>query len=137
MSSVTIMSQLCEHCGIELGEYIMLLLSFIYYFYISGEFSRQWIWAHAKLHETDREKCDQCGQSYKNLIMLKKHQDKVHVNNFHECSECKKMFKDRYKLNEHVATIHENLKYTCGICSKEFPWKKNLDVHVKNILFCF
>ena len=71
-----------------------------------------------------------CGKTFKDAILLKKHL-KTHEENF-VCEVCGKSFGVLQTYKRHIDT-HENKQFECQVCGKKFRTKGNMVRHQKGI----
>ncbi|XP_053693586.1 zinc finger protein 420-like [Sabethes cyaneus] len=78
--------------------------------------------AHSEVHSGLRKHvCTDCGASFRNKGVLKRHRRAVHASEFpFDCKHCSKKFPTQEQLNAHTR-VHTGAKpYTCRFCERGF-----------------
>ncbi|XP_064628193.1 zinc finger protein 69 homolog isoform X3 [Lineus longissimus] len=73
--------------------------------------------------------CKFCGNVYKSVGSLKRH-ERVHNGNGFTCDFCQKQYPEVYQLKRHIASVHDKIRYPCPECRKQFCSKSNLQKHL-------
>ncbi|XP_055541116.1 zinc finger protein 84-like [Wyeomyia smithii] len=78
--------------------------------------------AHLEIHSSLRKHvCSDCGASFRNKGVLKRHRRAVHSTEFlFDCNQCPKKFPTQEQLNAH-SRVHSGAKpYNCRFCKRAF-----------------
>ena len=83
---------------------------------------------HMKKHKgAVKYACEDCDESFHNVLMLFKHSLKQHDGL--KCNKCENRYLDRNCYRRHVKIEHEGLRYECKLCGKEFRNAEGLKNH--------
>lgn len=85
----------------------------------------------ASQEDSEPQKCDICGNTYKSEKHLLIHKRRTHTIEPSTCNECGKTFDTRRKLSDHM-TSHKIEHCVCEFCDKVFTSKNNLKSHKHN-----
>jgi uncharacterized Zn-finger protein len=65
---------------------------------------------------SNKHKCEQCGNGFSTKTLLKQHIRLVHSSKFHDCKECDKKFKHIQDLTRHISSAHRGNQHLCNDC---------------------
>ncbi|KAK9502297.1 hypothetical protein O3M35_011095 [Rhynocoris fuscipes] len=76
--------------------------------------------------------CETCGQTFKQLLLLKRHIQAKHICiKPYSCSQCPRKFYDKYELKYHQR-LHEDIEdFCCNICKRRFSRRSGLKAHMR------
>ena len=88
-----------------------------------------------EVHEGKKQTytCQKCPDFVcKNLITLRKHNERVHEGKLYYCSQCPENFNSVTKLKGHVAFVHDRSQlFPCTTCKKEYISERALKEHIE------
>ena len=94
--------------------------------------SSDYLKTHLALHGNESFSCDQCGNNYKSLKMLKIHIYSSHNDKEYQCEFCQKKFQSNSIYNRHMKTRHQKVKnHHCPTCDYKATTKSYLTAHMR------
>ena len=79
----------------------------------------------------ERQQCPICPETFKNLVLLRKHTEDKHGVLPFACDVCSKTFATKVRLQDHSRVHTNERRYQCPHCDKKFAAKPNLNSHMK------
>ena len=87
---------------------------------------------HLALHGDESYSCDQCGNTYKSLKLLKTHIYSSHNDKEYRCEFCQKKFHSNSLYNKHMKTKRKEVKdHHCPSCDYKATTKSYLKAHMR------